>query len=434
MTRLALKLWGAVAIAVTAFAQAPAEATTGWQPDHEVVIEWNELLQRNIPASAGLFSFRYYAMMHIAMFDAVNSIEGGYERYHVRVPAPPVASAEAAAARAAHDVLVALIGPNPAFDTALKKRLARLQPGRAMAGVQVGAKVAQAVIDWRTGDGTELPNISYAPPALPGLWQPTPPTLAAAAGVLFGKVEPFALLTPTQYLPKPPPLLNSAQYANDVNQVKDLGALHNSTRTADQTLVAYLIQGVNYSPGPFAMWSQVSREVARSQHLSLLGTARLFALVSAAMHDGLQTSHSSKYVYGLWRPITAIRRADEDLNDQTTGDPNWEPLFSGPAPAVTPPYPSHSSNVACIAWSAARTLQRIARTDNFPFTLTWTGTGSNAGIVQQRSYGSFSALAQEAGLARVYAGIHFSFELEASRESCEKVGDYVVRHHAARKR
>ncbi len=432
MTRHVLQLWG-VAIAAGLFAQAPAEAT-GWQSDREVVIEWNEILQRNIPASAGVFSFRYYAMMHIAMFDAVNSIEGEYERYHVRVPAHPVASAEAAAAQAAHDVLVALIGPNAAFDTALNARLAKLQPWRAVAGAYVGAKVAQAVIDWRTGDGTELPNIPYLPPPLPGLWQPTPPTLAPAAGVRFGEVEPFALLTPTQYLPDPPPLLNSAQYAEDVNQVKELGAKNSATRTADQTLVAFLIQGANYGPGPFAMWSQVSREVARGQQLSLIRTARLFALVNVAMHDGLQTSHSSKYVYGLWRPVTAIRRADEDLNDLTTADPNWEPLFFGPAPAVTPPYPSHSSNVSCIAWSAARTLQRIARTDAFPFTLTWTGTGPNAGITQQRSYGSFSALAEEAGLARVYAGIHFSFELEASREVCEQVGDYVVRHYAERSR
>jgi hypothetical protein len=432
MTCRVLKLWGIAAVAVGAFAQTPAEAN-GWQTDREVIIEWNEILQRNIPASAGLFSFRYYAMMHIAMFDAVNSIEGGYERYHVRVPAHPIASAEAAAAQAAHDVLVALIGPNAAFDTALNDRLAKLQPWRAAAGAHVGAKVAQAVVDWRTGDGTEQPNIAYLPPALPGLWQPTPPTNAPAAGVQFSGVEPFALLTPTQYLPDPPPPLNSAQYANDVNQVKDLGARNSATRTADQTLVAYLIQGVSYGPGPFAVWSQVSREVARSQQLSLLRTARLFALVNVAMHDGLQTSHSSKFVYGLWRPVTAIRRADEDLNDSTMADPNWEPLFFGPAPAVTPAYPSHSSNVACIAWSAARTLQHIARTDNFPFTLTWTGTGANAGITQQRSYASFSAFAEEAGLARVYAGIHFRFELEASRESCEKVGDYVVRHYAGRR-
>ena len=433
MTRHAFKLWAVAAIAAGGLAQAPVEAT-GWQADREVVIEWNEILQRNIPASAGLFSFRYYAMMHIAMFDAVNSIEGGYERYHVRVPAHPTASAEAAAAQAAHDVLVALIGPNPAFETALNDRLARLQSWHATAGARVGAKVAQAVIDWRTGDGTEQPNRPYLPPPLPGLWQPTLPTLAPAAGVQFGDVEPFALLTSTQYFPDPPPLLNSAKYADDLYQVQHLGSRGSAIRTADQTLVAYLIQGVNYGPGPFAVWSQVAREVTRSQELSLIRTARLFALVNVAMHDGLQTSHTSKFVYGLWRPITAIRRADEDLNDLTNADPNWEPLFSGPAPAVTPAYPSHSSNVACIAWSAARTLQRVARTDELPFTLTWTGTGANAGITQQRSYGSFSALAEEAGLARVYAGIHFRFELEASRESCEKVGDYVVRHYAGRDR
>jgi hypothetical protein len=148
--------------------------------------------------------------------------------------------------------------------------------------------------------------------------------------------------------------------------------------------------------------------------------------MSAAQHDGLQTAHTSKYVYGFWRPITAIQRAGEDLNDQTTADPSWAPLLA------SPPYPSHASNLTCIATAAARTLARVLRSDSVPFTLTWTGTGATPPPNATRSFTSFSQLAEESAVARVYGGIHFRFELTAARESCVKVADYVVDHHAER--
>ena len=405
----------ALAIGVCGVITVPVEATGN--DDAEVIIEWNQLLQSNIPPTAGLFSFRYYAMMHIAMFDAVNSVEQDYKRYHVLVKANRAASPEAAAAQAAHDVLVALIPAAEAtFDDALESRLEALPRWRAGRGVVVGKKVARAILTWRTGDGAELPNLPYQPPALPGLWQPAAAG-QVAAGVGFANVEPFGLLTPTQYLPDPPPFLNSPEYATDFEAVKEIGSASSTTRSADQTLLALLIAGSGYSPGPFALWSNVAREVARSQHLSLIQTARLFALVNASMNDGLQTSHSSKYVYSLWRPITAIQRADEDLNDATLADPAWTPLLG------TPPYPSHSSNATCIAASAAGSLARIFRTDAIPFDVTWTGTGGNPDVT--RSYSSFSQLAEEEALSRVYGGIHFAFELNASFESCTKVADYL---------
>jgi hypothetical protein len=393
--------------------------------DPEVVIEWNQMLQSNIPATASVFSFRYYAMLHIAMFDAVNSIEGTHERYHVRVPAHPGASAEAAAAQAAHDVLVELIpASKKTFDSALQGRLATIHPWRAAQGAAVGAKVARAVIDWRKADGAELPNPSYTPPVIPGLWQPTAPGQIAAFAQ-FGSVKPFALVTPTQYLPNPPPLLNSAEYAADLEQVKALGSSTSVTRTEEQALIARLVAGAGYSPGPFALWSHVAREVTRNHHLPLHQTARLFALLSVSMHDGLQTAHTSKFIYGFWRPITAIRRADEDLNDLTAADPTWTPLLA------TPPYPSHSSNVACFAASAARILERILQTDAVPFTLTWKSAGGNADVT--RTYASFSQLADEASWSRVYGGIHFGFELTASHESCRNVADYVADKYMRRK-
>jgi hypothetical protein len=401
--------------------RAEAGAYTG---DREVIVEWNRAVVANTPATVGLLSFRYQAMVHIAMFDAVNSIQGRYRPYHVRVWAHPMASAEAAAAQAAHDVLSHLIpAAKPTFDTLLASRLATIPGWRGVQGAAVGAKVARAIIHWRTADGAEVPNPPYLPPPLPGLWQPTAPGQVAAF-VQFPDVEPFALITPTQYLPAAFPPLNSAEYAAALNQVKEIGAVGSTTRTADQMLVARLIAGVGYAPGPFGLWSNVVQEVVRNRGLSLIDTARTFALVTVALNDGLQTSHSSKFAYQLWRPITAIRRAGEDLNAETTADESWTPLIP------TPPYPSHASNVACLSTSAARSLARIFKTDAVAFKVTWSGTGGNANVT--RSYSSFSQLAEEAGLARVYGGIHFMFEIDAANDACTKVADFIMENYARR--
>jgi hypothetical protein len=414
-----------LAIVLTGVLSAPSGASGhggAGKADPAVVYEWNQLLQTTIPGTAGVMSFRYYAMMHIAMFDAINSIQGDYRKYQVRVFAPRGASAEAAAAQAAHDVLVGLIpASKPAYDATLESRLNRIGGWRAASGSEVGKRVAKAILLWRSGDGSELPNRAYVPPALPGWWQPTAPGQVALA-VQFGDIEPFGLLTPTQFLPAPPPLLNSPEYAADFNTVKEVGASNSAARTAEQTLLARLFAGPpNYSPNPFALWSDVARTVAQSKGLSLIQSARLLALVTAAMNDGIQTAHTSKYIYGLWRPITAIQRAGEDLNDQTVADPSWTPLLG------TPAYPSHSSNLTCIGASAARAMARILRTDSIPFQVTWTGLGGNANVT--RKYSRLSQLAEEGGLSRVYGGIHFMFEIDRSHESCSRVADYLYENY-----
>jgi hypothetical protein len=405
------------ALAIVCLSLLAVRSEAGVREDREVIIEWNRAVLANTPPTAGVFSFRYQAMMHIAMFDAVNSIELRYRPYHAWVPALPAASSEAAAAQAAHDVLVHLIPQAaPTFDTLLNNRLATIPAWRAGAGAAVGKKIAKAIINWRTADGFDAPNLPYLPPPLPGLWQPTAPG-QVAAGVQFQFTEPFGLLTPTQYLPAPFPPLNSPEYAAALNQVKDLGSASSTVRTADQTLVAKLIAGVGYAPGPFGLWSSVAQEAVRSRELSLVDTARAFALLTVALNDGIQTTHANKFVYQLWRPITAIRRAGEDFNDATTADESWTSLIP------TPPYPSHASNVTCFSTAAAQSLAHIFKTDAVPFAVTWTGSGGNANVT--RSYAGFSQLAEEAGLARVYGGVHFMFEIDAAREACTKVADYL---------
>ena len=389
----------------------------------DVIVEWNQMLQANIPSTAGLLVPRYYATLHIAMFDAANAVERQYTPYHARLFANPAASAEAAAAQAGHDVLAALITTPEAkaqFDAALQARLATIHPWRAAAGVTVGRRAASDILAWRATDGSSAPSPAYVLPAIPGLWQPASAGQVAQL-VNFGEFTPFALLTATQYLPDPPPPLNSELYAHDVEEVRALGSSTSAARTAEQTQTARLFASVGNSTTHFAMWNNVARDVALQAHWSLVDTARLFALMNASIHDGLQTSHTSKYVYGLWRPITAIRRADEDMNAGTTADPAWTPLLS------TPPYPSHSSNQTCVGTSAARALARAAGHDDVAFSVTWVGTAGNANVTRQ--YSSFSELAQQQARSRVFGGIHFNFELTASQESCTKVADYVADHY-----
>jgi hypothetical protein len=418
--------WIAVALGVVAPpGWAGGAATSDDSPD--VIVEWNQLLQANMPSTVpNPLVPRVFAILHIAMFDAANAIERRYTPYHVRLHAHPAASAEAAAAQAGHDVLVALIPDAKAtFDAALEARLAVIHPWRAAAGSAIGRRAASNILAWRANDGSSIPSPAWSLPPFPGLWQPTSATGAQLAH--FGDFEPFALLTSTQYLPGPPPTLTSELYATDVEEVRLLGSATSTVRTAEQTLTARLWAGVGYSTSNFAVWNLVARNVALEARWSLVDTARLFALLNVSVIDGVQTAHTSKFVYGLWRPVTAIRRADEDMNASTIADATWTPLLS------TPAYPSHSSNQTCVGASAAQLLARAFGSDDIAFSVTWVGTGGNANVT--RNYASFSELAEQQGRSRVYGGIHFNFELTASHESCAKVADYVVDNYAlARKR
>jgi hypothetical protein len=408
-------------LALTLLGSSAAQAHgPGGKGDAEVVFEWNELLEAAVPP-AGLSPPRYYAMMHVAMFDAVNSIERRYRSYRFSVWAPPGASSEAAAAQAAHDVLVAQFPAGTAtFDTALQGRLEKIHPFSARLGSLVGRAVAQKVLAWRQNDGWANPTPAVALPPFPGLYQPTPPAFAPAGFTQFRHTRPFALLTSTQYLPDAPPTLTSEHYADDLDEVKRLGSATSAERTPEQTQLARLFASVISRTVHWGLWNHVARDTARDHSLSLLKAARLFALLNVSIHDGLQTSHTSKFIYALWRPVTAIRRADEDMNPLTAADPDWTPLL------VTPAYPSHAGNQACVGASAARALALFYGTDAIPFTAVWLGNTGNPDV--SRPYGGFWQLAEDQANSRVYGGIHFSFESAASQESCVKVPEYVVTH------
>jgi len=396
------------------------------QSNASVIVEWNQLLQSNITGPP-VGHPRSYTMLQIAMADAVVAIEGNYRPFHAQVSAPSGASAEAAAAQAGHDVMVSLFPATQAVaDAALANRLAHISPGPAMLGVQVGKRSAAAILAWRVNDGYAGANPQ--PPAfvastLPGIWVPL------ASGPyqfsLMYTVRPFGLLTAFQFLPTPFPQLESTQYAESFNEVKDFGRSDSTVRTPEQGRSAQLFAG----NGPayqnvtnvFRLWSNVARDVSRSNSLSLVDTARLFAMMWASMHDSILTSHSSKAVYRLWRPETAIAHADLDNNPDTDAEPGWAPLIP------TPPYPAYSSDMTCLATGASRMLAHVLRSDAQSFTATWyTATGA---VVFAQPYTSLWALAVDEANSRVWGGIHYRFDLEGSQASCTQVADYLFGHY-----
>lgn len=192
-------------------------------------------------------------------------------------------------------------------------------------------------------------------------------------------------------------------------------------RTAEQTLQARLWASVGYKNLWSGVWNQVTRFMAQDRKLSLIESARLFALVNATMQDGVQTAQASKFVFQLWRPVHAIQRAGEDMNPATDADPTWMPLLT------TPPYPSYAGNMACIGASTARALALYFGTNDIPVTIQWTGLNGNADVA--RPFQGFWQIAEHQATSREYGGIHFHFDSTASQEVCPKVAGYIFANY-----
>lgn len=398
-----------------------------WDLNADVVIEWNRILQETLPPPTALRGPRHYAMMHIAMFDAVNAIEREYEPYRVRLRHAS-GSTEAAAAQAAHDVLYALIPTDAArarYDAALAARLGTGPSGFVRQGASVGALVASEVLAWRQNDGWANPvpaPPAYVNPSFPGLWQLTP-GMAAATFTHLQNAAPMALLTATQFLPAPPPALNSARYATDLNEVKRVGGLEGAPatdRTPDQTQIARLWAGVGTTTNLFAIWNNIARDAAVARDLSLVEAARLFVFMNVSIHDTLQSTQVSKYVYGLWRPVTAIRNAHLDLNDATEQQADWTSLLTNP------PYPAYAGNMAGVGASAATALRLALGTDAMPVAATWRLT---AGGEVTHNFGGFWAAAQEQSESRIFGGLHYRFDQVAGQECARKVAEFAFANY-----
>ena len=399
-------------------AQDTKEATTN-PPGENVVLQWNRVLQETVRTPgqqpATIFPIRSFAMMHAAIFDAVNSIDGSYTPYLTDVPGTGRASQEAAAAQAAHDVLVALYPTREAiFKNELSDSLNGIPANRAYQGIRVGRIAAAHLLAVRANDGWNAPLPPFILPTTPGNWQPTPPNFPTAGFTQYPAVLPFAIGSSSRFTPNPPPAMTSDEYARDFNEVKEIGSATSTTRTADQTKVAQLWANVNTPTTNTLVWNNVARTVAIERDNTTAENARLFALLNIAQHDALQTTMTSKYVYGFWRPVTAIRRADEDGNPNTAPDVNWSSLI------VAPPYPSYAGNMAAIGTSQATILALFFGRDDIRYQNTWDGAGGAT-----RSYAGFNQMANEQERARVYGGIHYTFDQVAGQSAGRNVGNFV---------
>jgi hypothetical protein len=399
-------------------------AAQGGGGSPSVIYEWNKILQDTIPGGGGAGAPRFYALTHIAMFDAINAVEREFAPYHVGFNHPVNGSAQAAAAQAAHDVIVAL---NPAataaYDALLEQQLGTGAPGFEQHGTSIGARVAAEILAWRQNDGWIVsPFPPYSEPPLPGRWHPTPPANAAATFTHLQRAAPLAMTSSTQFLPVRPPTLTSAAYATDFNEVKAIGKSDSATRTPEQTATARLWASIAASGSGTAthyssIWQNIARDLSQERGLTLVETARLFALMNISIHDALQTTLVSKFVYGLWRPVTAIRQADTDLNPATDADPAWLPLLP------TPPYPSYAGNMASIGASAARALQLAIGTNDVEVRATWKQSLGQPDVTH--TFGTLLDAAQEAADSRIYGGIHYRFDNVAGQIAGKAVAEYV---------
>jgi hypothetical protein len=456
-------LGGALLIPTETGAGGPTPAGGPKPPPSDAVLDWNAIL---LQANANDFdpavvptpdqdgptrTSRAFAIVHAAIFDAVNSIDGSYTPYLSSVRASQGASIEAAVAQAAHDTLVALYPHQSAmFDEALDNALENIPPGRARQGVAVGQAVAANILKVRKNDGSQLVG-TYIPSMLPGYHVVDP--LHPDQGFLdpaWGSVTPFVLASSSQFLPPDfvgtdpasrLAFLQGAYYAQAFAEVKAFGAKNSLVRSADQTEIG-IFWSYDGSPRigtPPRFYNQIVRTIAIQAGNSLAQNARLFGLANLAMGDAGISCWECKYYYDFWRPIVGIRLAGETGSLLTMADPNWEPLGAqadnGSGTNFTPPFPSYVSGHASFGSSMFEILRLFYGTDDIAFTLhsdEFNGVTVDAsGAVRPRRVRQYQSLTQaerENINSRIYLGVHWRFDQERGGIMGRAIGDFVFQN------
>jgi len=395
------------------------------------VTDWNAVLLRALQTAAtpGGLQGRAAAIVHVAMFDAYNGIERRYTPIHVTAEPPRGASRRAAVVAAAFTALSALF-TSQSFSADLEASLATIADDSAVEnsesiarGLAWGRRVAEDIVAWRSTDGFDPGPSTYVGSMAVGKWRPTPrpgpggTELPGLPGSFpwMATMTPWVIQSPASFRsPTGPPLLTSAQYAADFNEVKSVGELTSATRTQDQTESARF-----WAATAVGAWNRMAVAASEARHNSLSDNARLFALLNVAVADAIISCWDAKYHFEFWRPITAIRLADTDGNDATVVQPTWTPLIT------TPSYPEYDSGHQSVSGSAQAILTSFfgsmpveATSEGFP------------GVV--RKFSSFAAAADEAYLARIWSGIHFRSAMRDARSRSERVAAYVLEHAAQR--
>ncbi len=410
------------------------------------VVLWNANAGEAVVAACFLGGYapqevRMYAMVHLAVHDALTAIDRRSRPYAITLTPAPGASAEAAVAAAARDVLVPVLGSLAFFlpadcieagvasvEADYTAALASIPDGAAKTqGLALGRAAADAVLTLRAADGFDTPTVdpTYQEGTAPGEYRYTPGTPFAFAPHLGEDLTPFVLKDSSQFRPGPPYRLTSAKYAADLNEIQVLGGddiTTPSARTDEQTEIA--LYWVESSP---LAWNRIARTVSAAQHLDTWQNARLFGLLNLAMVDGYIGTWDTKYHYRFWRPVTAIRLADIDNNPATTADPTWTPLVE------TPPIPDYDSGHAVEGGAAAQVLTRFFGTDtisfsNCSFTLP-AGQQCSDPTPTLRHFTGFSQAADENAVSRIYVGFHFRDAVETGTRHGEKIGDRTINHH-----
>lgn len=383
----------------------------------DAVIEWNDVLLDaiRVQRTAPPYAARNMAIVHTAVFDAVNSIEQDYQPYLVGRKGPKGASVEAAAAAAAHRTLASLYPTlQGTFDAALASSLARVPDGAAEnKGVALGRSVAERVLDARSDDGAD-DTVAYTPGSEPADWQPTPPAFAPALLPQWPGVAPFAMTSGSQFRPPAPPDITSAEFAAAFDEVKSLGGVTSTQRTADETQIAFFWADGAGTATPPGHWNEIAQDLAAGAGNSLAENARLFALLNVALADAGIAAWDAKYAYDYCRPVTAVGNAAGDGNDLTEADPAWTPLIA------TPPFPSYTSGHSTFSAAGAAILADFFGTDSVSF-----ATSSDGLPGVQRSFTSLWAAAEEAGMSRIYGGIHWSFDNTEGLACGRSIGELV---------
>jgi hypothetical protein len=376
----------------------------------DAVLEWNQhgvaavLAARQAPPDGA----RSMAILHVAIFNAVNALERRYQSYGFEVRAPTGASADAAVASAGRAVLAALFPEQR--ETLERAYAASLKPLAGTAGVEAGAALGEQAgrhcLALRASDGAGAAS-SYRPATAPGVYVPT--TLPVSHD--WRQVKPWVMERPSQLRPGPPPALTSAAWARDYNEIKAVGAKNSQARTPAQTEAARFWTAVGV-----ATWNPVVRALAGAPARSLVDNARLFALVNVAASDAFVAVFDAKYAFNFWRPITAIRNGDRDGNDATSADAGWTPLVETP---MHPEYPC----AHCITASA---IASVLETEF--------GTGPVAAITMTSAtapgvthrWERIRDYVQEVENARVWGGIHYRSSTEVGDRMGRQIGSLTV--------
>jgi hypothetical protein len=381
----------------------------------DVVSDWNETATTVLMAATPPLTGVHLAMVHGAIFDAVNAIEQRYTVFGVAPSAPTQgASKNAAAASAAYHLLLALApGQAAALDAAYAESLASVPDGPAEdQGVLIGQQVAAGWIELRSGDGRDA-VVPYVFGSGPGVYQATPPGFANPIGTFYPGMRPFALERASQFRAYGPPDITSAQYVVELQSVADLGSATSATRTDEETEIARF-----HTENPNTFWTRNLRAFAASKNLDIGESARLFALLFVGSSDAIQACFDTKYYYNYWRPVTAIHGADGDGNPATEADVTWTPL------AGTPPHPEYPAAHACFAGYVAEALNRFFGNRNLKMTF----TSSVPGTVPHVYYRT-DDLVEEIIIARVFGGMHYPTSGVHGATLGRNVARWISQHH-----